>query len=198
MIRNILSSLAVLAALAAPIAAHADTFVGTATFTDTSSAGNNFASFSGAFAQSPFSFSGPVGTIYTDQLTITSNGSTFFGGDATDNIAVNIAFTSPNGVNGGFTGTATDTASFLGIFNGVDIDWAANTQTIHFADGSSVLLTLPDFSFSGGSNPNSGSENLTIKVLTPAVAATPEPSSLILLGTGVLTVAGSLRRKFAR
>ena len=106
MIRNILSSLAVLSALAMPLAAHADTFGGTATFSDTSNSGNNFANFSGVFAHSPFTFTGPVGTFYTDQLTITSSGGTFFGGTATDNIAVAVAFTAPNGANGGFNGTA--------------------------------------------------------------------------------------------
>ncbi len=194
MIRNILSSLAVLSALAMPLAAHADTFGGTATFSDTSTSGNNFANFSGVFAHSPFSFTGPVGTVYTDQLTITSTGSNFFPGTATDTIAVNVAFTAPNGANGGFSGTGSDEASFLGFLNEDTINWTANTQTIHFTDGSSVMLSLPNLSFDGGSNPISGTENLTITVLT---SPTPEPSTLALMGTGVLSAAGVLRRKFA-
>ena len=194
MIRNVLSSLAVLSVLAMPLAAHADTFAGTAAFSDTSNSGNNFANFSGVFAHSPFSFSGPVGTVYTDQLTITSTGFNFLADTATDNIAVNVVFTAPNGATGGFVGTGSDAASFLGLLNADTINWATNTQTVHFTDGSSVRLTLPDFSFIGGSNPNSGSENLTITVLT---APTPEPSTLALMGTGVLSAAGVLRRKFA-
>ena len=191
---HLLRSLAVLSALALPMAAaHADTFVGTATFSDTSN-NNNFVAYSGSFAHSPFSFSGPVGTVYNDLLTITSNGGTFFGGSATDNIAVTILFTQPNGETGGFSGTGTDSASFLGIINSNDIDWSNSSQTILFADGSSVLMTLPDFNFDGGSNPNSGSENLKFTVLT---APTPEPSTLALLGTGVLGAAGMIRRKLA-
>lgn len=193
--RHLLRSLTVLSALALPLAAaHADTFTGTAGFADTSSAFNNFASFSGVFAHSPFTFSGPVGTVYTDQLTITSSGGTFLGGTATDNIAVTVSFSAPNGATGGFTGTGSDEASFLGILNEDTINWSSNSQTIHFTDGSSVLLSLPDFSFDGGSNPLSGRENLTITVLT---APTPEPSSIALLGTGILGAAGAIRRRLA-
>lgn len=72
--RHLLRSLIALSALALPLAAHADTFSGTATFSDTSNPFNNATSFSGVFEHSPFSFNGGVGTTFSDDLTITTFG----------------------------------------------------------------------------------------------------------------------------
>ncbi len=194
--RHLLRSLIALSALAFPLAAHADTFSGTATFSDTSNPFNNATSFSGVFEHSPFSFTGGVGTTFSDDLTITTFGGPLgFFASNTDHIAVSVNFTSPNFAHSGFSGTATDTTIFDGIFNGTDIDWNSNSHVVRFNDGSSVRLDLPNFSYGGLFTPDSGTEDLTITVLT---APTPEPSSIALLGTGLIGAVGAARRRFSR
>ena len=196
--RHLLRSLAALSALVLPLAAHADTFAGSASFSDTSSPLNNYTLFTGSFAQPTFHFTGATGTTYTDTLLVTASNIDFLSiGSNSDSVSVSILFTSPNAAASGFGGTGTDVETY-GIFTGYhnhnSIDWTSNTQTVHFNDGSSMLLSLPDFTFGGGGDPISGVEDLTMTVTSSPV---PEPSTFALLGTGILGAAGAVRRRFA-
>lgn len=205
--RHLLRSVLALSALGLSVAAHADTFAGTASFTDGSSNNNSY-QFSGSFANPSFSFSGGVGTTYSDQLTITSTNVNCTGRNnpcnaGSDALSVTVAFTKPNNVTSGFSGSGSDTEyfTFLGVVENADIDWTNNNQTVAFADGSSLMLSLADTDFSQFTwqgTTFSGCEDLTMTVKDPPAAATPEPSSLVLLGSGLAGLGGTIRRKLRR
>ena len=177
-----LKALAFAVLLGALPLAHADTFSGIVSVSGTNPTPDYIALF-----QAPtFSFVGGPGYTFTDLLTISYRGAP--GTTANDPGAVNIAFTLPNAAGTAITGSASTAA------NGITtVLWSNAIQTIHFTDGSSLLTSLPNFTFTGPS----GSENLTLAVQTNGVppAVTPEPSTIMLLGTGALGLAGSLRRR---
>lgn len=176
-----------LSALILPLIASAESFSGTGSFTDTSGQ-NNDLSFTGVLGQSTFNFSGSDGYVYTDGLTVTATDSDCQQHCSPNDGSVSITFN--------LTAPSPASATFTGDVTGHTIHWDSNVRTITFGDGWSLLIALPDLNLHGwqAETTLSGSEDVTMTVIDPPAAA-PEPSSLALLGTGILGAAGLLRRK---
>lgn len=197
--RFFLRSLAVACVLTSALGvARADTFSGTASFTDTSSPSNNNYNFTGTFDDPSFSFSATSPYTYTDNLELTINNAScnFFscGHSATDAVSATIDFSQPSNGSGQFSGNGGALDIFGYVIDGGIVWSGGNTQTITFNDGSTATIDLHD---TGTILSNQLTDDMTITVDPASPSATPEPSSLALLGTGILGLAGLARRKFA-
>ena len=130
---------------------------------------------------------GSFGNFTLGTATNNYNGQTF---------NLNILFANPGGINGGqnssFTATTQGTVSST-TGGGVRITFAPSIQSYTFANGvssGSFTLQLDSLSlFAGQTNAVSGF------IQSTSVAATPEPNSLMLLGTGFVSAAGMLMRR---
>jgi hypothetical protein len=176
--------------------------VGTASVTDLSFAG---------VAYGPQNTAGGVLNITLGSFTLTDTS------DKTLNTPFEavIRFVLPAGINGGQAATydAVVTGSVSGnwLYNqgNATINFANGWTTYSFANGSFDLM-LNDVNLSAGQLFGYGSdtENLTAQVRNAYVNAggppppppgqTPEPGTIVLMGSGLMTMAGAVRRKLRR
>jgi hypothetical protein len=195
-------SLVLVSALALPIAAHADTFAGSAVFTDSTT--TNDITFTGSFQNPTFNFTGGTNFVYSDSLAITASSSQGGNGNINpmppdDVLSILLTFTSPNGTTGTVNGSGTITGHVSAATG--EIDWTPTT--INFTDGSQLLASILNFNFSGADLSGDKTVTLTgpldLTVVTDgslkSTSPAPEPGSIALLSTGLLAAAGAVRRK---
>lgn len=191
-------------------AAHATTVSGTASFADNTN--NNDLSvvgtFNGSSCSTNCSFSESVsvgGASYTssDFLTVYTNLTGSGDQTKTDDIEVSFDITSPASGSGSTSGTGTETQTyflFYGYYDSGSITWNA-PATIALSDGDTLTISLANATLSSTGDCDCGSYDTcanvaaTFTLTDPVSAATPEPGSFALLGTGLASVAGIVRRK---
>jgi hypothetical protein len=170
-------------------------------------AGTDIAVVNGTFAQSGISFPAEDGANWVDLTGLTSNSTEGIAQTVTMNVGDSYTLTfwvgnvdSP-GTGFGVTSTAdvSANATSLGAFTNscttctTTQAWQMFTTTFTAASASTTLQFLNG---DPGNDNSNGLDNVSLVDNGPAGVA-PEPSSIVLLGSGLLGLAGWLRRRTA-
>lgn len=194
--RFLTKGLLLLAPLVLSLSARADTFVGAVDMSDQLNL--NGVAFVANFDHPTFSFT--TGTTYLDNFTITPINLNVLGGGGTDSLYINLGFLFPNLAGASIGGSGTSNITLSGnIFHltstqSNSLSWDAtinNPIILTFTDGSKLEAYVLNAAQSWN-----GSGAISNTLVFQSIAATPEPSSIMLMGTGLLGIAGVMRRKF--
>jgi hypothetical protein len=136
---------------------------------------------------------GNLFSITTNLSDQAQNGQTY-----TDNISVTFKFTDPTGgTQQTFTGTDQASISYVwwqGEVMDVAINWDPDPITVTFDDGSQLSINLADVDPDCNGYTQTDQEDVTF-TLTKDPSSVPEPITLALLGTGLVGIGWTTRRR---